>query len=125
MMQRGGGQHPKNLYAALLAVCASMLLHALLIRHCPSFVLGRASDLALLKRAHAVVLDKVLPDYRPERKQAENLIRPENPEQWAENLLRLLLWSRPIRPRKPGHMSRRRLSLRRPLPPPNGMHGSR
>ena len=81
-----------------------MLLHALLIRHCPSFVLGRASDLALLKRAHAVVLDKILPDYRPERKQTENLIRPENPEQWAENLLETAAPS-PLEPAEPAPAS--------------------
>ncbi|HNR93339.1 MAG TPA: VWA domain-containing protein [Kiritimatiellia bacterium] len=97
ILRREGGRHPKNLYAALLAVCASSLLHALLIRHCPSFVLGRASDLALLKRAHAVVLDKVLPDYRPEQLQMERPVRPEDPGRWAEDIMEKTALS-PLRP---------------------------
>lgn len=84
----GGGRHLNNLYAAVLAVCVSALLHALLIQHSPSFFLGRASDLAVLKRAHAVVLDQVLPDYRPEQALAERIVRPENPEQWSDTMLK-------------------------------------
>ncbi|MGD9873023.1 MAG: VWA domain-containing protein [Kiritimatiellia bacterium] len=85
--QTGGGRPTRNLYAAALAVLVSALFHALLIRHCPSFFLGRASDLAVLKRAHSVVLDKVLPDYRPEQPKTENRVRPENPEKWSAAML--------------------------------------